>query len=215
MAKCDQNLLLFLTQDFINPKPDTTELITMHTDEFFDLIASRRSIGNLNAPAPTHAQVERAVQLAYTAPDHKCLQPFRFIVLEGEALARLGDALHQATLDIGETDAKALDKARNLPLRAPMVITCLTAYQAHAKVPPYEQLLAAGAAVQNLLLALHAMGFGSVWRTGALTDSTAVKQFFALDDSNHVVGFIYVGTTDVQMPERAPLNLDSLLGYWA
>lgn len=187
----------------------------MHTDEFFDLIASRRSIGNLNAPAPSHAQVERAIRLAYTAPDHKCLQPFRFIVLEGDALARLGDTLHQAMLDTGETDAKALDKARNMPLRAPMVIACVTAYQDHPKVPPYEQLLAAGAAVQNLLLALHVMGFGSVWRTGALADSAAVTRFFDLDANNRVVGFIYVGSTDVQMPARAPLDLSDLLDYWA
>lgn len=187
----------------------------MHIDDFFDLIASRRSIGNLHAPAPTHAQIERAIEVAYTAPDHKVLKPFRFIVLQGDALARLGDALHQAALDSGETDMKALDKTRKLPLRAPMIITCVTAYQDHPKVPPYEQLLAAGAAVQNLLLGLHAMGFASVWRTGTLTDAAVIKQFFGLEDDNRVVGFIYVGTTEIQMPERAPLDISDLLDYWS
>lgn len=54
----------------------------MTNSEILDFIKSRRSIGNLVAPAPNREQVEQAIEVALSAPDHKDLNPYRFIVLE-------------------------------------------------------------------------------------------------------------------------------------
>ena len=70
----------------------------MTNSESLDFIKSRRSIGNLVAPAPTHAQVEQAIEVALSAPDHKDLNPYRFIVLENQALNTLGTALKNAAI---------------------------------------------------------------------------------------------------------------------
>ena len=53
--------------------------------DILDFIKSRRSIGNLIAPAPTRKQVEQAIEVAMSAPDHKSLNPYRFVVLESNA----------------------------------------------------------------------------------------------------------------------------------
>lgn len=185
----------------------------MNTQQIFDFITSRRSMGRLLSPAPTQSQVREAVKIALTAPDHKMLRPYRFVVLENQALDELGLALYQALLDKGETDQTALDKAKMLPKRAPMIITCVTDYKNHPKVPKFEQLLSAGAGVQNLLLALEAQGFGSVWRSGDLMNEVAVKQFFNLNEQNDVVGFIYVGTKGAELPERKPINVDDFVSF--
>ena len=62
----------------------------MQSQELLNFIKSRRSIGNLVAPAPTQAQIEQAIEVAMSAPDHKQLQPYRFVVLQNSALDELG-----------------------------------------------------------------------------------------------------------------------------
>ena len=61
----------------------------MTNSEILDFIKSRRSIGNLVAPAPNREQVEQAIEVALSAPVHKDLNPYRFIVLENQAYLTL------------------------------------------------------------------------------------------------------------------------------
>lgn len=187
----------------------------MQTIEILDFIKSRRSIGNLTAPAPTREQVEQAIEVALSAPDHKNLNPYRFVVLQGNALTQLGEALKNATIATGETDEATLTKAQNMPLRAPMIIACVTRYREHDKVPHWEQLASASASVQNLLLALQAMGFASVWRTGTIANELAVKSYLGVTDENQVVGFVYVGTPKGEIPKRAPMLVDDFIDFRA
>ncbi|WP_350541949.1 nitroreductase family protein, partial [Psychrobacter sp. CAL495-MNA-CIBAN-0180] len=84
---------------------------------------------------------------------------------------------------------------QNMPLRAPLIITAVTQMQEHKKVPPFEQMLSAGAAVQNLILALKAQGFSTVWRTGLLCNEPAVKAYFGVGADDYVTAFVYTGTS--------------------
>ena len=157
--------------------------ISLSSEELIGWINSRRSMGNLDVPAPTRTQIESAIACAATAPDHKKLRPWRFIVTEGDARHELGRALAKAAqekaLQDGETlSEKTIQKTLAMPLRAPVIITVVTQMQTHKKVPPFEQMLSAGAAVQNLILALKAQGFSTVWRTGLLCNEPAVKAYF-------------------------------------
>jgi nitroreductase len=54
------------------------------------------------------------------------------------------------------------------------------------------------AAVQNMLLAAHALGYGAIWKTGAAAYDNDVKATFGLEPADHIVALIYVGT--VLMP---------------
>lgn len=185
----------------------------MQTQEILDFIKSRRSIGNLVAPAPSHEQIEQAIEVAMSAPDHKDLNPYRFVILEGNALTQLGDALKTAAIAQGETDEATLTKTHNMPNRAPMIIACVTDFKDHDKVPQWEQIAASSAAVQNLLLALTAQGFASVWRTGPLANEPAVKQFFNLSGDNQVIAFVYVGTSGATMPPRSKIDVTPFIVY--
>lgn len=185
----------------------------MQPQDILNFIQSRRSIGNLIAPAPNRAQIEQAIATAITAPDHKNLEPWRFIVFEGDSMNALGQALHASALEQGETDEKTLNKALNMPNRAPMIITCVTDYKTHEKVPQSEQLLSCGAAVQNLLLALQALGFATVWRSGNLSFANAIKDFLGVTGDNEVVGFIYVGTAGTEFPPRKPMDVNKFIEF--
>lgn len=181
-------------------------------------INSRRSMGNLDAPAPTRAQIEAAIECAATAPDHKKLNPWRFIVTQGEARHQLGQALLEAAQEKAAKEGEVLSekdikKTQSMPLRAPLIITVVTKIQAHKKVPPFEQMLSAGAAVQNLILALKAQGFSTVWRTGLLCNEPAVKAYFDVGSDDYVTAFVYTGTSPKNEPTRKPIDIEPLVRF--
>jgi nitroreductase len=189
------------------------------TDEqLINWIKSRRSIGNLDIPAPTHTQIKAAIECAATAPDHKKLQPWRFIITEGNARHQLGRAFVAAAeakaLREGETlSEKDRKKTHTMPLRAPVIITVVTNLQDHKKVPSFEQMLSAGAAVQNLILALKSQGFSTVWRTGLLCNEPAVKAYFDVGVDDYVTAFVYTGTSPCVEPTRKPMDIEPLLRF--
>ena len=189
------------------------------TDEqLINWIKSRRSIGNLSIPAPTESQIKAAIDCAVTAPDHKKLRPWRFIVTQGNALHELGRAFlaaaeAQAAQEGEAMSEKSRQKIYNMPLRAPVIITVVTQMQVHKKVPPFEQMLSAGAAVQNLILALQAQGFSTVWRTGLLCNEPAVKAYFGVGPDDYVTAFVYTGSSPCDMPTRKPIDIEPLLRF--
>ena len=189
------------------------------TDEqLINWIKSRRSIGNLSIPAPTESQIKAAIDCAVTAPDHKKLQPWRFIVIQGNARHDLGRAFlaaaeAQAAQEGEALSEKSRQKTYNMPLRAPVIITVVTQMQVHKKVPPFEQMLSTGAAVQNLILALKAQGFSTVWRTGLLCNEPAVKAYFGVGADDYVTAFVYTGSSPCDMPTRKPIDIEPLLRF--
>ena len=212
MTTSDENDKKLSTKDI------TTDSMPISSEEMIGWINSRRSMGNLDLPAPTHAQIETAIECAATAPDHKKLRPWRFIVTQGDARHELGNALVAAAqakaVQEGETlSEKDIAKTQAMPLRAPVIITVVTKIQAHKKVPPFEQMLSAGAAVQNLILALKAQGFSTVWRTGLLCNEAAVKLYFDVGPDDYVTAFVYTGTSPKNEPARKPIDIESLVRF--
>lgn len=212
----DTSIATLLGDAFVqDDSGDTTPL----TDEqLINWIKSRRSIGNLDTPSPTHEQIKAAIACAATAPDHKKLRPWRFIVTEGDARNKLGQALLKAAEEKAAREGDTLsDKTRKktaeLPMRAPVIITVVTHMQAHKKVPPFEQMLSAGSAVQNLILALMAQGYSSVWRTGLLCNEPAVKQYFDVAADDYVTAFVYTGTSPREKPERKAIDIEPLTRF--
>jgi nitroreductase len=160
-----------------------------------EALLTRRSPGRLTDPAPDDAALKTMLDAAMRAPDHGRLRPWRFIVLRGDARARLGALMAEAMRrrEPG-IPASALEKERGKPLRAPLIVVIAASLIEGHKIPAVEQLLAAGAAAQNLQLAAHALGFGTVWRTGAPAYDAYVKQELGLEPADAIIGFMYLGT---------------------
>lgn len=183
-----------------------------------DAIFNRRSTGRLAEPAPDAEEVELLLLAAAAAPDHGCLRPFRFVVLEGEAKDRFGQILAAAYIARCEAidaapDPAALEKERTKLGRAPLVIVVAAVRQEARKVPWEEQEDAAAAAAQNILLAATALGYGSMWRTGEPAYDPVVKRTIGLGPDDAIVGFLYIGTAPRDPETRAP-DLDGLVIEW-
>jgi nitroreductase len=73
-----------------------------------------------------------------------------------------------------------------------------------SKIPEIEQMLSAGAAAQNILLAAHGFGFGAIWRTGAPAYDPEVAKGLGLPESARIVGFLYIGSAVSPPASRRP-----------
>ena len=177
-------------------------------------IHQRQSIGHLVEPAPNAAQLEMAFAAALTAPDHHRLKPTRFVVVAESEREAFGELLSQALADTGQTEEAQLERVKNHPFRAPLLVLALTKLQDHPKVPHFEQILSSGAAIQNFLLSLQAQGFSTMWRSGAVVESKLFKQSLGLSESDLIAGIIYIGTAFKAIPPRSAINVSEFVSDW-
>src|SRR6185312_7834561 len=180
-----------------------------------DALLQRRSAKALTAPAPDVGALELILAAAAAAPDHGRLRPWRFIVIEGESLGRFGDLLaahlrrqHPATTE------EVLQRERQKAFRAPMILVVAAICTPGGKIPVIEQVLAAGAAAQNVMLAALALGFNSMWKTGGPAYDDEVKAALGLEAKDAIVGFMYLGT-EASKPDMPPRpSWRDLVRHW-
>jgi nitroreductase len=174
-----------------------------------DALLERRSAKTLADPAPDAGALELLLECASRAPDHGRLRPWRFIVIRGAARERLGELMaDQLRRKQPAASAEALQRERQKALRAPLIIVVAAVCNATARIPPIEQILAAGAAAQNMMLAAPALGFGAMWKTGDPAYDDTVKVTLGLEAGDAIVGFLYLGTVP---PDALP---PAVRGEW-
>jgi len=172
-----------------------------------DALTQRVSCSSLTHPAPNGDQLRIIQQAALRTADHAYLRPWRFMVLENDSLLQLGDIFADARKLEGADDS-VIDKARAMPLRAPMMIVVVASFKEHPKVPLWEQLVSAGGAAQNMITAAFAQGIGAIWRTGDLAMNDHVTQSLKLAKKEKIVGFLYLGTRAKPTKSVPQLNID-------
>lgn len=172
-------------------------------------IQNRVSQPRVGLPIPSREQLDTLFRCAVRAPDHGRMRPWRFVVLTGESLKKLGMAFEQAGVagDPAADDSKRA-RWRDMPLRAPMIIVSIACIKPNPKVPDWEQVAAVATATQNIQLAATELGFGAMWRTGDMTVAPIVREFLGLAPADQIVAFLYMGTPEGESraPEFQPLD---------
>jgi nitroreductase len=172
-------------------------------------ILSRASISPLAVtdPAPAGAELDLVLDAALRAPDHGRIRPWSFVLIRGEARRRYGEVLVSALLarDPGASDMM-LERERDRPLLAPLTIALGTRLNPAHKVPEGEQVLSVGAAAMNMLNALHLLGYGAMWVTGANAYDPNVAAALGFQAPDRLVGFIMTGTP--KDPPASPARPD-------
>lgn len=185
------------------PKPNPVAL------EFL-LTRRSRPAKTLTGPVPNRAELRPILTAAARTPDHGKLEPWRFIVLEKPALARLADLAETraAHLDIDpEKIAKGVAQYRDAALAVAIIASPVQS----PKVPQIEQLLSAGAVCLSLLNAALASGWGANWLSGwASHDREFVTQGLGLTDPEAVAGIIVIGTETSTPPDRPRPDIDAI-----
>lgn len=207
-----------MTQIFPHAPPTGTAMSPSRPSaEARRLLALRRSAGKetLGPPGPSPEALDELLRVAARVPDHRRLEPWRFIVFEGDQRAAFGARLADilARRDPDATD-KTLASARALPLRAPSVVTVVSSPDPTHKTPVWEQELSAGAVCQNLLVAANAAGWGAVWLTEWIAYDDDVACELGLSRRERVAGFIYIGTATAKSPERPRPDVPAKTERW-
>lgn len=159
-----------------------------------DALHHRASMPRLSGPAPDAAALNNIFRAALRAADHGLLRPWRFLTIQDESLVRLGELFASvAEQDNPEISPTELDKVRQKPLRAPLIVVVISSPKEHPKVPVFEQDLSAAAAAQNMLVAAFALGLGAMWRTGSMAYHPLVKEGLGLAADEKIIGFLYLG----------------------
>jgi nitroreductase len=182
------------------------------------LLAARRSVkpDKLKPPGPSPSEIETILTIASRVPDHKKLTPWRFIVLEGDARAQLGQIIAEACIaEEKEPPSEVrLTMERGRLTRAPLVIAVVSRVVEHRGAPEWEQILSAGASCFNLCLAANAMGYGTSWITEWIAYSDRIRAALGLADNERIAGFIYIGTPAERPEERARPDLAAIVSRW-
>lgn len=164
-----------------------------------ELLHTRESATKLGDPAPGAADMESIFAAAVRAPDHGRLRPWRFIVIRGQAREAFGELMASAMqARCPDTSPEGLARERAKALRAPLIAVVVAHVRDTARIPEIEQVLSAGAAAQNIMLAAHALGYGAMWKTGDPAYDDTVKAGLHLNASDQIVGFLYLGTRTVR-----------------
>lgn len=175
------------------------------------LITSRRNISprHLVEPGPSAEQLDVLFSLAAAAPDHGMLTPWRFIVVPPAQRHRLAEAFARSLIerDPGATLVQ-IEAAREKAHRAPLLIVAVACLGTREPdTPALERMVSMGAAIQNLLLGAHAMGFGAGLTSGQAMSSSHLAGLCGLRDGEVAVCCVNVGTATRSRSRACPRPL--------
>lgn len=189
----------------------------MTADAMLSTMLARRSVSprRLGPPAPSPAQLGLMVDAALRAPDHGHMLPWRLIDFADTqrcGLAQLfEDEKRRRTPDATPQD---IERARAHATQTPTMLAFVVRPEADAKVPVHEQWLSAGAALGQLLLAAHAMGFGAIVLSGKRCEDPILRQALGIAARETLAGFISIGTIVSPPPPAARTEPNRVLSNW-
>ncbi|MFD1330652.1 nitroreductase [Methylopila musalis] len=181
------------------------------------LLAARRSTPAVACaePGPSPEQLERILTIGARVPDHGKLAPWRFVVIEGEARARLDARLAEALkASDPEVSPGRLAQQAAMFSQSALVIGVVSRAAPHVKIPEWEQVLSAGAVCLNLVVAANALGFGAQWLTGWAAYAPEALAILGVGPQEKVAGFIHIGTPTQTLPDRPRPDLAEVVTRW-
>ena len=185
----------------------------MPSNAIIEAIKSRRSARILKQDVvPSKDLIESVIDAATWAPNHHMTEPWRFIIITGDQRLRLGESLAKALQsDLRQHEQpkeEVLKVEREKPLRAPVVIAVISSPKEGERIVQQEEIVAGGAALQNMLLAAHSLGLGAMIKTGTHAYLEPMSVYLGLKEKESLIGFVYLGypAEPPRPSKRSPLE---------
>lgn len=154
-------------------------------------IRERRSIREFTEQPVERDLLEKIICAGIWAPSGLNNQPWRFVIIQNEVIrARLA----------------ALTSYAHIIKAAPALIAVyLDQEKMYDRVKDHQ---AAGACIQNMLLAAHELGLGAVWLGQILTNKDKVNEVLQLDSQHELAALLAFGYPQHrnQQSQRQPLK---------
>ncbi len=185
--------------------------------DIIDFMLNRRSSlsRDIGGPGPDDGELATILKIASRVPDHGKLNPWRFIVIRGDARLDFGKILgrvYEVAVKSPDADKRRAEEQRFA--KAPVIVAVVAKNIIHIKIPHWEQILSAGAVCQNLLLAANALGYSAQWTSDWLAYDKQVLKALGLEDGEQIAGYIYLGMAAQKLEDRPRPPLDEIVSYW-
>ena len=176
-------------------------------------ILNRVSARELSTPYLNEDEMKIVYKGALRAPDHAWLRPSSFIEVKEDGLKKLSKIFHEYALSVSDISKEVIEKYKNAPYRAPMILILVNTCKEHPKVPFIEQKLSTATAAQNIMLALNAMNYSCIWRTGKLAFNEIIQKKLGLKQNQEILGYLYIGTEVGKKKKIPELDTGNFVEY--
>lgn len=164
-------------------------------------------------PVPDRAAVSEILTAATRVPDHGKMEPWRLIVVQGAAFARLADLAEARARSLGG-DAEKIGKGRGQFDAGKLAVVVIASPKPAPKIPPVEQLMSAAALCLGVVNAAEAAGWGASWLSGwPAHDPVFAASAFGCAEGETVAGIIHIGTPHEDGPDRQRPDLGQIVTW--
>lgn len=180
-----------------------------------DAINARRSIKRFTDRPVTRDEIERLLDAACQAPNHRMTEPWRYYVLGPESRRSYGAALGRRKAkrvdEVGAAEA-VIEKVAETHEALPAMLAIAITLDDNPEIRE-EDYAAAYMGIQNLSLAAEAIGLGTHIKTGAIMEDPAARAAVGLPEGERIVATINVGEPE-SLPEAKARRPATKLTTW-
>lgn len=158
-------------------------------------ITARRSIKRFTERPVTREEIERLLEAAVQAPNHRMTEPWRFYVLGPQTRAAYGNVLGRRKakkVDDPEAAQAVIDKVTREHATLPAMLAVAVVQDENPEIRE-EDYASTMMSIQNLSLAAAAMGLGAHIKSGAVMDDPAAREVVGVAESQRIVATIHLG----------------------
>ncbi|MBL9051051.1 MAG: nitroreductase [Tabrizicola sp.] len=180
-----------------------------------DFLSSRRSrpAKLFSHPVPDRPQLTEILTAATRVPDHGKLEPWRLIVVQGQAFARLANLAEARSIELGG-DAEMVAKGRGQYDLGKLAVVVISSPKPSPKIPKIEQTMSASALCFGIVNAAEAAGWGACWLTGwPAHDPVFAARAFGCTEDETVAGIVHIGTPPEDGPDRPRPDLSRIVSW--
>jgi len=193
-----------------------TEPTPLHArPDVLDFLLTRRSrpAKTLGDEGPDRKELTTLLRAAARCPDHGKLEPWRFVVISGDARRRVADAARERGMALG-LDPQTVDKAAAAFTQGAVIVAVLASPKPSDKIPGWEQEMSAGAVCLSLVNAALAAGWGANWLTGPLArDAGFLAGTLGAQPGETVAGFVHIGRETVVPTDRPRPDVEAIITW--
>ncbi|AGC77693.1 nitroreductase [Nonlabens dokdonensis] len=177
------------------------------------LIQSRRSIfpAQYTGGEIPHTDLLEILESARWAPNHKKTEPWRYKVLEGQAITDLGNFMcEQFVKNTGKPLSFKLKKLKEKLAKTSVMILIFKYRDEKESIPEWEETAAVSMSVQNMWLTTHQLGYGCYWSSPKAFANMSQFKNIRVDGREEFLGFFYLGTyekeQEIELPQRKTIE---------
>jgi len=183
-----------------------------------EVIKKRRTVkpAKMNGKSVPDKLVKQLLELADWAPTHKHTEPWRFIVYAGQKAKEFvsGHAeLYRKSVEEDKFSNDKYEKILGNGNNLSHLIVCVMKRDEQKRVPEIEEISAAAAAIQNILLGAASLGIANFWSTGGMAHTDVMKEFLGLNFDDKVMGLIYLGYADSSFEGKRVIPLEEKITW--